>query len=334
MSKEQRQNVIVVLAEPYAQMRRALRSALAAEGFRFVIEVGETNSFAMALNDPMPDVLVVDINLPGERDVLDMLREIRADKLGRNPFVPIIGSTWEAKPDRVRKAVDSGIDDLLVKPVAAGTVIERISVLARNRKPFIVTSDYIGPDRRRPGERPGDDDVARIDVPNSLKAKVEGKTIDPASWGFAKKEALSALNTQRLKAAAFQVSFLAEQLVPAMARDMAHPRIGPFLDRLLTTAADIAARARLSEQSQLLPLCDAVSRVGRELAEIHKGQADDPDRLAKNLKLLKQLADALLAGFNPDRAAGDMAEQVAQAIRRYQARVDTPASSPPKASSG
>lgn len=334
MSKEQRQNVIVVLAEPYAQMRRALRSALAAEGFRFVIEVGETNSFAMTLNDPMPDVLVVDINLPGDRDVLDMLREIRSDKLGRNPFVPIIGSTWEAKPDRVRKAVDSGIDDLLVKPVAAGTVIERISVLARNRKPFIVTSDYIGPDRRRPGERPEDDSVPRIEVPNSLKAKVEGKSIDPASWGFAKKEALAALNAQRLKAAAFQVSFLAEQLLPAMSRDLASQRIGPFLDRLLVTANDIAGRARLSEQVQLLPLCDAVTRVGRELAEIHKGQADEPDRLAKNLKLLKQLADALLAGFNPDRAAGDLAEQVAQAIRRYQARVDGPANPSAKASSG
>ncbi len=77
-----------------------------------------------------------------------------------------------------------------------------------------------------------------------------------------------------------------------------------------------------------------VADFNAKLAEIHKGQSNEPDRLAKNLKLLKQLADALLAGFNPDRAAGEMAEQVAQAIRRYQSRVDGAANPAPKAKSG
>ena len=62
--------------------------------------------------------------------------------------------------------------------------MERINYLAGNRKPFVVTSEYIGPDRRsgrklKEGEEADpSDDVPRIEVPNTLGAKASGESVD------------------------------------------------------------------------------------------------------------------------------------------------------------
>lgn len=322
MKPEHRQNVVVVLAEPYGQMRRALRGVMMSEGFRNVSDIGDVETLRQSINDPMPDVLVVDINLPGGPDCTDLIRDIRGDKLGRNPFVPIIGTTWEADRERVKKAVDAGIDDLLVKPVAPGTVIERIEILARNRKPFVVTSDYIGPDRRKPEVRRSDS-APTFEVPNSLKLRAEGKQIDMNAWALAKRQSLEALNLQRLKAAAFQVSFLAVQIIQIMAALRTDQKAKPLLERLILIENDLSTRAG-SSYVELKPLCESIGRVAKDLLDLNRGGANDSERLDKNLKLLKQVADGLLIGFNPGQDAKGLADQVVSAIARFQARTENP----------
>jgi hypothetical protein len=42
-----------------------------------------------------------------------------------------------------------------------------------NRKPFIVTDNYIGPERRAEGARPSN--AVSFDPPNSLKTKIDGR---------------------------------------------------------------------------------------------------------------------------------------------------------------
>lgn len=71
-----------------------------------------------------------------------------------DPFTPIIAVLSEASPGTVRRGVDSGADDLLIHPWSEGYLDQRLQNIIHNRKPFVVTSDYVGPDRRsvrRPG---------------------------------------------------------------------------------------------------------------------------------------------------------------------------------------
>ena len=81
--------------------------------------------------------------------VCSTIKELRHNETGRNPFVPVIVTTWEPDRDLVEKIADSGADALLVKPFSPWQLIERIDCLANRRKPFVVTAERIGPDRRK-----------------------------------------------------------------------------------------------------------------------------------------------------------------------------------------
>lgn len=90
--------------------------------------------------------------------------------------MPVIVTTWEADQDLVEKVADCGADALLVKPFAPKQLIERIEFLANRRKKFVVTSGYVGPDRRKDQTR--ESPIPLIDVPNTLRAKVQGESVN------------------------------------------------------------------------------------------------------------------------------------------------------------
>src|SRR5690606_27008909 len=57
-------------------------------------------------------------------------------------------------------------------------ILDRVTDIAFNRKPFIVTGDYLGPERRR-GERVSE--LPQTDVPNTLLMKANGQEVDAHS---------------------------------------------------------------------------------------------------------------------------------------------------------
>jgi len=50
---------------------------------------------------------------------------------------------------RVNAARDRGVTEFLAKPVTARAILDRLSAVIYRPRPFITTSDYFGPDRRR-----------------------------------------------------------------------------------------------------------------------------------------------------------------------------------------
>ena len=61
----------------------------------------------------------------------------------------------------------------MINPLSPGKLLDRIGHLTFNRLPFIATTDYVGPERCRQGDRPSM--IPRLDVVNTLRDKVEGK---------------------------------------------------------------------------------------------------------------------------------------------------------------
>src|SRR3546814_3917356 len=70
--------------------------------------------------------------MPGG-DACEVLHAVRHNKLGKNPFVPVILTSWRPQPDLVRRVVDSGADDFLVKPLSPGKLLQRVE--ARSEEP-------------------------------------------------------------------------------------------------------------------------------------------------------------------------------------------------------
>lgn len=105
----------------------ALQSnGLPAEGF------GDAESFWGALETQIPELIVLDIMLPGE-DGLSVLKRLRAAPATR--AVPVIMVTAKDSELDVVRGLDQGADDYLAKPFGIMEFISRVrSVLRRVRR--------------------------------------------------------------------------------------------------------------------------------------------------------------------------------------------------------
>ncbi|MBC8451608.1 MAG: response regulator [Rhodospirillaceae bacterium] len=188
MVSNQFDNVVVFLADEKPEMRRLLLDAFRSNDLRGVREFSDSKALEIAASASVPpDLIVIDVALPGG-DVFAMVKRIRAGDLGVNPFVPVILMTWNADGVAIKNAVDCGVDYILAAPFSPADVFKRIKILINERKPFVVTSEYIGPDRRRDPGR-GDTEIPQIDVPNTLRAKARGEHVDLVDLGAAVSEA-------------------------------------------------------------------------------------------------------------------------------------------------
>ena len=105
----------------------ALRSAgLEAEGFT------DGAAFWQALQSEKPDLVVLDVMLPGI-DGTELLGRMRASTSLRR--IPVIMATAKgAEYDRVR-ALDGGADDYLTKPFSVIELVSRVKAVLRRCQP-------------------------------------------------------------------------------------------------------------------------------------------------------------------------------------------------------
>lgn len=78
-----------------------------------------------------PDLILLDLAMP-ELDGWEVARELKAEPLTRD--IPLIAITAYAMPGNRRKALDSGFDDYITKPLHIPTFGEQIGrLLEKNR---------------------------------------------------------------------------------------------------------------------------------------------------------------------------------------------------------
>lgn len=104
-----------------------LRSAgFEAEGF------ADGDSFWQALRAERPELVLLDVMLPGESGV-ELLKKMKADQLTRE--IPIIMATAKgAEYDKIQ-SLDLGADDYLVKPFGMMEMVSRVKAVLRRCKP-------------------------------------------------------------------------------------------------------------------------------------------------------------------------------------------------------
>lgn len=102
--------------------------------------------------------LVLAEALVGTYDGLDFVRRIRG--ANNTPFqqIPVIMVTAHTDAGKVRNMRDSGVTEILVKPVSPAALLGRIELVFAAPRPFVKHEEYVGPDRRRRrGNFDGDD---------------------------------------------------------------------------------------------------------------------------------------------------------------------------------
>ena len=187
--------VKALVCEPSGLIRQGIRLALNNVGIRTITEANTFLAAHKACEEGEHDFLILNQEIESN-DASYILRELRSGKLGRDPFVVSVMLLASREEPLVRAAMDSGPDDLLLIPFAPDQLMNRLKVLVDRRKPFVVTHDYIGPDRRS-AARPGATSATQFQVPNPMRAS--GMGVSPDHYTRQKLEMLSSMAVERIK---------------------------------------------------------------------------------------------------------------------------------------
>lgn len=266
---KQRAAIKIVLADGDTYTSQGLRNALTNEGYGDVRTVARLFALRDVMMAAMFDLLVLDVDLP-DGNALGLVKDIRQGRLGRNPFLPIIMLTWTSDPAFVQRAVNSGIDLILVKPVSPARLFSRIDGLVAHRKPFVVTADYVGPDRRG-HDTPGS--AQHYDVPNTLRDKMEGRQVDAAALSDKIDAALHELNARRLAQAVEKLACSIEIVCRAIEADEITDELEDEFDDLCRVARDIADIGSPDIRKLCKPLLKVLHTIRADIDEIDPKQA-------------------------------------------------------------
>lgn len=255
------EDAVVVLYNPVAQMRATLREAMHAHGFRDIYDFGDLTRARTAVVERAPDLVLLDL----DRDVAgicNLVREVRQSGIAADPFVIIIALSWHPNIEAVNNSLEAGIDDLIIMPVSVKSIGERIDILIRARKDFIVTSSYIGPDRRKAEDLRNDPlGLGTIKVPNNLRYKATGDA-EAQATAVTVAAIQSTVNTHRVNRYAQRIVWLVDQTLKLMdegkeVRSASMKRLDDVERLVDALATDLEAQGNTT----LREICDSMTRV-------------------------------------------------------------------------
>jgi two-component system chemotaxis response regulator CheY len=138
----------VLLVDDNPHMRSIVLTILKGVGVKNVREVSHGGEALHAMRDFAADLAIVDFNM-SPLDGVAFTRLVRNAKDSPNAYLPIIMMTGHAERWRVVEARNAGVNEFVVKPVTARSILSRIQAVIFKPRPYVRTGDYFGPCRRR-----------------------------------------------------------------------------------------------------------------------------------------------------------------------------------------
>jgi two-component system response regulator NreC len=121
----------VVLADDHAVVRTGLRLLLMQGGMDVVAEAGDVDSALRYVRGHKPDVLVLDLNMPGEPSLPAIPRFAEA-----SPDTRIVVLTMQSEPQFAREALGNGASAYVLKEAADDELVQAIHA-ARDGRTYV-----------------------------------------------------------------------------------------------------------------------------------------------------------------------------------------------------
>lgn len=276
--------------------RLIMRDVLHNLGFRALEDVPRVDRLRTTTARLSPDFLVLEIQEDDE-EICEIVTDIRHGRLGNNPYTVILLVTWRPHEPTINKALQAGADDIVTLPLSTGLLSERIDNLIRNRKDFVATANYLGPDRRKKERRSGDS-VGTFAVPNNMRFKATGD-LEAAADANSVKQAQDKIENHRRQRLMARFDAVAEELEEYV-KERTH-RVLP--DQKVTQLADLVQKA-VAELDTLIHhnTAELAQSIHRLMDMIRQPTAPAPSVFA----LLRVHGQAVNAAFHDSDDAPDL----------------------------
>ena len=298
----------VLLLDPSAGEEDALKDRLIDVGFREIAECGQLDELVEKLGSEQPDLLFIDLDEDREAACRTM-QDIRTKKLEvDNPFIVIIALTAKPDKDIVQAALGAGADDMIVKPVNANSLRQRVTRQIDDRKDFIATDDYVGPDRRPDDRDPSDQNLVAINVPNTLRHHVTGDET-AALTDDRIQDTLRSLSAQKFWHLSQKIGRIAAEAEAAIQTNPDFPLLGECLESVSATLTEIE---EIMGDQDFKSVREIVASTREALASVEQaGDSLRPNHFAL-LKVHGQSIGAVLK--ESDEVAGVLVTELERAV--------------------
>jgi DNA-binding response OmpR family regulator len=297
-----------LIYDPVASHRNATRSALYTLGFRNIETAPTLDAFNEIIWKSSPDLALCEAQ-GADAQLCEMIQNLRQGHSGHtNPFLVIMVTAWEKNHALVSRVLNSGADDLLLRPFSVNLLRTRIDTHVERRKHFVITHDYVGPDRRSDPNRAST--VAPFLPPNSLKMKAkDGLSMQETQARLSRelRIAKDTLNAEKLRRDAYQICILWRLL-----QEPDDPGNAMHLAKLAAMTQSVAKRCRMTEFEAAQEWCDSVQAA---VEGLHFGV----DRNA-SMHLLGHAALSLNHLLQPDVSKADHLRNIEQTVEMIRAR--------------
>lgn len=300
------QSVRALLRHSDPVTRQIVTGALGNHGCRKIVAAEQDGEMEHYLKADMVDLLVCDAD-QGLEQACDTIRQMRNRADGDNSFALSILLTSRPAPESMVHLIDSGADSILVKPFQPAALILQIDSLIRARRPFIVTSNYVGPERRGDGIRPGSESAPRVPVPNPLRETV----LRSASRDELRRKvrhAWEVVNEHRIERQMAQLAWLVNKIRAALARKPPAPDSAALLNQLLHCASELRLRVAGTNFDHVAHLATTMIEICYGLAQ----SVENPD--SRWLAVLPKVADAMVKAFTRERDAVHSSREISETV--------------------
>ena len=283
-------NIRLGIADPGTQMLSALKNCSQGLGFRDVKASLDLKYIEESLAVNSLDLIICDAELGEDgNDAYSLVKKVRKGELGNNPFVKFMFVLSSSNKDLVKKLIDCGADDMLVKPVSPAILSKRINYMTNCRKPFVVTYDYIGPDRRA-GSRSEVDDITKIEVPNALQLKTRA---DFRQHLLTKQinQAKEKMNVQLIECQACQISYQADKalvFINSGKSALSNKTTQEYLEQLIVVAEGLVPLLENTAYAQEDIIINTIINVAKSVLSAAKPDQNDVEQLNKISKLIRK----------------------------------------------
>ncbi|MFC4621446.1 response regulator transcription factor [Comamonas nitrativorans] len=115
----------VLIVEDHADIRKLVRMTLEFEGYE-IHEATDAQQAQQAVRQWQPDVLVLDVMMPGAMNGLDVCRWVRSQPQLRRPWVILLSARGQSQD--IEAGMQAGADAYLLKPFSPVKLIETVAI--------------------------------------------------------------------------------------------------------------------------------------------------------------------------------------------------------------